>query len=68
MAVDITSSQALQRCTGAAPFFMSERAMKKLKARKTKVATYNLDMNLVGDYWGWYNKRWYHHTGPISTW
>ena len=53
---------------GASPFFMSERAMKKLKGRKTKVATYNLDMNLVGDYWGWYGKRWYHHTGPISTW
>ena len=53
---------------GAAPFFMSERAMKKLKGRKTKVATYNLDMNLVGDYWGWYGKRWYHHTGPVSTW
>jgi len=56
-------------CTaGAAPFFMSERAMKKLKGRKTKVATYMLDMNLVGDYWGWYGKRWYHHTAPISMW
>ncbi|KAA6421055.1 MAG: alanine-glyoxylate transaminase [Trebouxia sp. A1-2] len=55
-----------QKC--AAPFFMSERAMKKLKGRKTKVATYMLDMNLVGDYWGWYGKRWYHHTGPISMW
>ena len=21
-----------------------------------------------GDYWGWYNKRWYHHTGMVSTW
>jgi len=47
---------------------MSERAMKKLKGRKTTVATYMLDMNLVGDYWGWYGKRWYHHTGPISMW
>lgn len=37
--------------TGAAPFFMSEKAMQKLKARKTKVASYYFDMNLVGDYW-----------------
>lgn len=37
--------------TGAAPFFMSERAMQKLKGRKTKVASYYFDMNLVGDYW-----------------
>ena len=49
-------------CAGAAPFFMSETAMKKLKGRKSKVAKYMLDMNLVGDYWGWYGKRWYHHT------
>ncbi|KAL3150996.1 hypothetical protein ABBQ38_012869 [Trebouxia sp. C0009 RCD-2024] len=62
------SQKCLSAPPGAAPFFMSDRAMKKLKGRKTKVATYNLDMNLVGDYWGWYGKRWYHHTGPVSTW
>jgi hypothetical protein len=52
---------------GAAPFFMSERAMEKLQSRKSKPATFNLDMNLIGDYWGWYGKRSYHHTGPVST-
>ena len=41
--------------------------MSKLKSRKTKPATYNLDMNLIGDYWGWFGKRSYHHTGPVST-
>lgn len=30
---------------------MSERAMQKLQGRKTKVASYYFDMNLVGDYW-----------------
>jgi hypothetical protein len=39
------------RATGASPFFMSERAMDKLQSRKTKPATFNLDMNLIGDYW-----------------
>lgn len=62
------SQKCLSAPPGAAPFFMSERAMKKMKGRKSKVATYMLDMNLVGDYWGWYGKRWYHHTGPISMW
>jgi alanine-glyoxylate transaminase/serine-glyoxylate transaminase/serine-pyruvate transaminase len=32
---------------GAAPFFMSQRAVDKLKGRKTKPATYNLDLNLI---------------------
>ena len=26
------------------------------------------DLNLIGDYWGWYNSRSYHHTGMVSTW
>ena len=42
--------------------------MEKLQNRKTKPATYNLDLNLVGDYWGWFGKRSYHHTGMVSTW
>jgi len=25
-------------------------------------------MNLVGDYWGWYGSRSYHHTGMVSMW
>lgn len=37
----------LMLCSGAAPFFMSQRAVDKLKSRKTKPATYNLDLNLI---------------------
>lgn len=37
---------------GAAPLFMSERALEKIQNRKTKPATYAMDLNLVGDYWG----------------
>ncbi|KAG2495109.1 hypothetical protein HYH03_006719 [Edaphochlamys debaryana] len=61
------SQKCLSGPPGAAPFFMSERAMEKLAKRKTPPATYNLDLNLIGDYWGWWNKRSYHHTGPVST-
>ena len=48
---------------------LNERAMKKLQGRKTKPATYTLDLNLIGDYWGWFGKRSYHHTGkpPADT-
>lgn len=50
-------------CAGAAPFMLSERAMEKMMKRKSAPHTYNLDMKLIGDYWGWWNKRSYHHTG-----
>lgn len=46
----------------------NDRAVKKLQSRKTKPATYNLDLNLIGDYWGWFGKRSYHHTGMVSMW
>lgn len=62
------SQKALCGPPGGAPFYMGERAMAKLQSRKTPVASYYFDMKLVGDYWGWYNSRSYHHTGMVSTW
>ncbi len=47
---------------------LSDLGLKKLLNRKTKVASYNFDLNLIGDYWGWFGKRSYHHTGMVSTW
>ena len=58
----------LSRPADAAPFMMSEKAMAKVLARKTPVASYYLDATLFGDYWGWFGKRFYHHTGAVSTW
>ncbi|KJH70412.1 alanine--glyoxylate aminotransferase family protein [Aliterella atlantica] len=49
---------------GASPFTMSQRAVEKLQQRKTKVANWYLDMNLLGKYWG--SDRIYHHTAPIN--
>ena len=59
---------SLLPAAGGAPLFFSERALEKLKGRSTKPATYYLDLNLVGDYWGWFGGRSYHHTGLVSTW
>ena len=60
------SQKALAAPPGAAPLMLSERAFEKLSNRKTKVASYMNDLTLIGDYWGWYNSRFYHHTGMIS--
>ena len=62
------AQKCLSAPPGSAPLFLSERALEKIKNRKTKVRSYYLDMNLVGDYWGWFGGRSYHHTGMVSTW
>lgn len=62
------SQKCLSAPPGGAPLFLSDLAVKKLKSRKTKVRSYYLDLNLVGDYWGWYGSRSYHHTGMTSMW
>lgn len=62
------SQKCLSAPPGGAPLFISPRALEKIKARKTKVRSYYLDLNLVGDYWGWYGSRSYHHTGMVSMW
>eukprot|EP00999_Lentomonas_sp_LEN2_P002772 NODE_641_length_1303_cov_99.590136_g602_i0.p1 GENE.NODE_641_length_1303_cov_99.590136_g602_i0~~NODE_641_length_1303_cov_99.590136_g602_i0.p1 ORF type:complete len:391 (-),score=115.62 NODE_641_length_1303_cov_99.590136_g602_i0:26-1198(-) len=42
------------------------RAMEKLQKRKTKVANWYLDMNMIAQYIGENATRAYHHTAPIS--
>lgn len=49
---------------GLAPVTFSPRAIAALEARKTKVASWYLDMTLVRNYWG--QDRAYHHTAPIN--
>jgi alanine-glyoxylate transaminase/serine-glyoxylate transaminase/serine-pyruvate transaminase len=65
--VDLAYSGS-QKCIscppGIAPFTMSKRAVEKLKRRKTKVASWYLDVNLIAKYWG--SERTYHHTAPIN--
>jgi alanine-glyoxylate transaminase / serine-glyoxylate transaminase / serine-pyruvate transaminase len=49
---------------GLAPISFSEKAMAKLKARKTKVPNWYLDLTLIANYWG--QNRVYHHTAPVN--
>ncbi|MEW6743295.1 MAG: alanine--glyoxylate aminotransferase family protein [Planctomycetota bacterium] len=58
------SQKCLSSPPGLAPFTMSERAVHKLRSRKTPVPSFYLDASLLEKYWG--SERSYHHTAPIS--
>src|SRR5437762_2937090 len=57
-----------QKCLGAppglAPITFNERALDRIRSRKSKVQSWYLDIMMVENYWG--ENRTYHHTAPIS--
>lgn len=62
-----SGSQKCLSCTpGLSPVTFSERAIAKVKARKTPVQSWFMDLNLVLGYWSGEGKRTYHHTAPIN--
>lgn len=62
-----SGTQKCLSCTpGLSPVTFSPRAVEKIKARKTKVQSWFMDLNLVMSYWGGEVKRSYHHTAPIN--
>lgn len=62
-----SGSQKCLSCTpGLAPLTLNDRAVDKIKKRKTRVQSWFLDLNLLMGYWG-SGKRAYHHTAPINT-
>lgn len=65
--IDATYS-GTQKCLscppGLAPVSFSERAMHAVRARRTPVASWYMDLTLIGQYWG--SERVYHHTAPIN--
>jgi alanine-glyoxylate transaminase/serine-glyoxylate transaminase/serine-pyruvate transaminase len=44
-----------------------ERALAKIKARRSSVQSWFLDLNLVIGYWGSGQRRAYHHTAPVNA-
>ncbi len=50
---------------GLAPLSFSDKAVEKLKSRKTKVPNWYLDLSMIIQYWEG-NSRAYHHTAPIN--
>jgi alanine-glyoxylate transaminase/serine-glyoxylate transaminase/serine-pyruvate transaminase len=49
---------------GLSPLTFGPRALEVLRARKTKVQSWYLDLGLLAQYWG--EERVYHHTAPIT--
>ncbi len=50
---------------GLSPVSFSEKAVNKLKSRKSKVPNWYLDLTMLINYWAG-AKRVYHHTAPIN--
>jgi alanine-glyoxylate transaminase/serine-glyoxylate transaminase/serine-pyruvate transaminase len=63
-----SGSQKCLSCTpGIAPVSFNERALEKVRNRKTRVQSWFMDLSLVMGYWGEGAKRAYHHTAPINA-
>lgn len=65
--IDVVYSGA-QKCLscppGVSPLSLGERAVAKLRLRKSKVRSWYLDVSLLEKYWS--EDRVYHHTAPIN--
>ena len=61
------TQKCLSAPPGLSPVSFSERAVQKIKSRKTRVPSWFLDLTLVMGYWGSGAKRTYHHTAPVNA-
>ena len=61
---------ATQKCLGCppgmSPIAVSDRALKVIRQREQSPVSWYLDLELLGNYWGWEGQRAYHHTAPVS--
>lgn len=61
------SQKCLSCVPGISPVSLSEKAVAKIKSRKTPVQSWFLDQTLVMGYWSGEGKRSYHHTAPVNS-
>ena len=61
------SQKCLSCAPGLSPVSLGERAVAKVKARRGKVQSWFLDLNLIMGYWGSGQRRAYHHTAPVNA-
>ena len=61
------TQKCLSCVPGLSPVSFSERAVSVIRARKTRVQSWFLDLNLVMAYWGGDSRRSYHHTAPVNA-
>jgi alanine-glyoxylate transaminase / serine-glyoxylate transaminase / serine-pyruvate transaminase len=60
------TQKCLSCIPGMSPVTFNDRAMEKIKNRKTKCQSWFLDVSLMLGYWDGGGKRAYHHTAPIN--
>ena len=60
------TQKCLNAPPGLAPFTAGERALKKLRARKSPPRSWFFDLSLVLGYWDEEGGRVYHHTAPVN--
>ncbi|GAB2675780.1 alanine--glyoxylate aminotransferase family protein [Aliiglaciecola sp. 3_MG-2023] len=61
------TQKCLSCVPGLSPVSFSQLAIDAIKARKTPIQSWFLDMDLVMGYWGAGTKRAYHHTAPVNS-
>jgi alanine-glyoxylate transaminase/serine-glyoxylate transaminase/serine-pyruvate transaminase len=61
------TQKCLSCAPGLSPVSFSSRAVDAIKARKSPVSSWFLDLNLVMGYWGEGQTRAYHHTAPVNA-
>lgn len=60
------SQKCLSSTPGLSPVSFSEKALDRVRARKTPVQSWFLDLSLVMAYWDGTGGRSYHHTAPVN--
>lgn len=61
------SQKCLSAPPGLSPVTFNEKALKKVRERKTPVGSWFLDLTLLMNYWNGDGGRAYHHTAPINS-
>lgn len=51
---------------GLSPITLNEKAMEKIRNRKTKIQSWYFDLSMIEKYWEESTQRVYHHTAPIN--
>lgn len=66
-AVYAGTQKCLSAPPGLAPVTFSQAAVERVRARRTPVQSWFLDVSLVATYWGEGRTRAYHHTAPVNA-
>ncbi len=61
------SQKCLSAPPGLSPITFNDRALERLRRRKSPIPSWFMDVNLIMQYWGGDQRRAYHHTAPIHN-